>query len=139
MRSKSHTCIIGQTRKLTIIAGFTKYSVKNINNAALIDLPSAPVKQNSHSFAPADALAEGLEVTLAKAGETITLTGPDTSVQLTVGEPMIKINNQEQKIDAAPFTAGEVDFLPIRRVAEAFGAEVNWNAEKQQVSIGLVK
>lgn len=118
---------------------FTIGSERAEVNAALIDLPSAPVKQNSHSFAPADALADGLEVTLAKAGETITLTGPDTSVQLTVGEPMIKINNQEQKIDAAPFTAGGVDFLPIRRVAEAFGAEVSWDAEKQQVSIGLVK
>ncbi|SFR03430.1 Copper amine oxidase N-terminal domain-containing protein [Desulfoscipio geothermicus DSM 3669] len=102
-------------------------------------MPSAPVKQDGRSFAPADALAEGLEVTLTKAGKIITLTGPDTSVQLTVGEPMIKINNQEQKIDAAPFTAGGVDFLPIRRVAEAFGAEVSWDAEKQQVSIGLVK
>jgi hypothetical protein len=54
-----------------------------------------------------------------------------------IGDESMVINDKEIIMDVAPFISNERAFVPIRVIAETFGAEVSWNGNDQTVSIKL--
>ncbi len=62
---------------------------------------------------------------------------PKTVMVLTIGEKDAAINNETVSNDVAPVIANDRTMLPIRFVAEAFGATVSWNDETKTVDITL--
>jgi len=106
-------------------------------NAVLLELEAAPCIQDGRAFAPASALAFGLEAYFAQAGDVIRLVANGRTLEMQVGSPVLKVDGISLPMGAAPFESGGVTFLPVRAVAEAVGAEVEWNAEKRQISLAL--
>jgi hypothetical protein len=59
------------------------------------------------------------------------------SVSLTIGRTVYYVNNQQLTMDTSPIIAEKRTLLPIRYVAEAIGAAVQWHAEQQRTTITL--
>ncbi len=63
----------------------------------------------------------------------------DESVSMVIGSPCAMVNDNMTHIDSnneiVPFTVNGRTLVPIRFIAEAFSAEVNWDGDKQEVTI----
>ncbi|MCE5222846.1 hypothetical protein LLG10_01455 [bacterium] len=59
------------------------------------------------------------------------------TVSLTIGKRAVLINGLpgEKELDAAPFIKNATTFVPIRFIAEAFGAKVTWTQAVKGISI----
>jgi hypothetical protein len=70
----------------------------------------------------------------------VTYTAPvDTSIVLvlTIGADIVSVNGKATSIDAAPEIVASRTFVPIRFIAESFGATVEWLPETQGITITL--
>jgi len=77
----------------------------------------------------------GAEVQWNEATRTITATRDDVIVQTTIGNRNVQVNSNRTTIDVAPVTINGRTLVPLRFVSEAFGAEVEWNANARVVNI----
>ncbi|MDI6861177.1 MAG: stalk domain-containing protein [Caldisericia bacterium] len=59
------------------------------------------------------------------------------TIELFVGKKIAKINGIQKEIDAPPFIKDGRTLVPIRFIAEAFGAEVQWDSSTKTVRIYL--
>ena len=60
---------------------------------------------------------------------------PETMVKLEIGNEKATVNGETKELDVPAFTEQGRTFLPIRFVAEALGANVNWDAATKTVTI----
>jgi len=67
--------------------------------------------------------------------QTVTLMKGDKVVQLKIGSTALMINGATITMDVAPEITNDRTMLPIRFVAQAFGATVGWDAATQTVTI----
>lgn len=66
-----------------------------------------------------------------------TVAGKAKTVALQIGASVGYINNADFPLDAAPVIRNDRTMLPVRFVAEAFGAEVGWDGASRTVSVSL--
>lgn len=59
----------------------------------------------------------------------------DKSVVMTIGDSNLVVNNKVVTGDAAPYVANSRTYVPIRALAEAFSADVNWDNDARTVTI----
>ena len=71
----------------------------------------------------------------------VTFTAPaaatKTVIVLTVGTDVVMVDGKATSIDAAPEIVNSRTFVPIRFISETFGADVEWLAETQGITITL--
>lgn len=93
--------------------------------------------QQSRTLVPIRAVCEkmGLDVNWNSQTNEITVSNGETVVSLTVGSNIMKVNEEEVTLDAAPRAVNGRTMMPIRAVAEAFGYEVGWDAAKLTVTL----
>ncbi|MHB8107440.1 MAG: stalk domain-containing protein [Candidatus Cryosericum sp.] len=72
-----------------------------------------------------------IKVTYAPAVST------STTLVLTIGADIVSVNGKATSIDAAPEIVASRTFVPMRFIAEAFGATVDWLPETQGITITL--
>jgi hypothetical protein len=58
-----------------------------------------------------------------------------TKVNLSINDYIAKIDNKVSKIDAPPLLIGNITYVPVRFIAESFGAEVDFLSSTKQVQI----
>jgi methionine-rich copper-binding protein CopC len=61
--------------------------------------------------------------------------GNGRRVHLTIGSTQASVNGQPLTMDVAPFTVAGRTLVPLRFVAQALGATVNWNSNTSTVAI----
>jgi len=104
-------------------------------------MDAVPYIKDARSFVPMRYLAEmlGAEIEWSEADQTVTFEGSTeagkTIVVLTIGSTSYTVNGETMTMDVAPEIVNDRSFLPARFVAEAFGAQVGWNAGSQTVTI----
>lgn len=59
------------------------------------------------------------------------------TISTQINNPSFMVNNHPQIIDTAPIIVDGHSMVPVRFIAEAFGAEVDWNALTETVTIFL--
>lgn len=69
----------------------------------------------------------------------VTYTAPKTGtvIVLTIGTDVVTVDGKATSIDAAPEIVNSRTFVPIRFIAETFGADVEYLAETQGITITL--
>jgi hypothetical protein len=70
----------------------------------------------------------------------VTYTAPvdtSTTLVLTIGADIVSVNGRATSIDAAPEIVASRTFVPLRFIAESFGATVEWLPETQGITITL--
>jgi hypothetical protein len=60
-----------------------------------------------------------------------------TVVKLTIGQDIMTVNGKAVQLDAAPEIVDGRTFLPLRAIAEIFGATVEWIPDTKGVTVTL--
>lgn len=99
------------------------------------DVP--PTLANGRTLVPLRAIFEAMEasVTWDDATQSVTGTRGDTTVVLTIGSTVAKVNGQEVTLDVPAVLRSGRTFVPARFVAEALGAKVDWDQVTNTVII----
>ena len=97
----------------------------------------APVIRNDRTMLPARFVAENLGATVEWVGEEqkVIITRDDIVIILYIDSDKAYVNNEEVSLDSPAFIENDRTYTPLRFIAEKLGAEVDWNAETQEVTI----
>lgn len=67
--------------------------------------------------------------------QTVTVTGADKEIKLTIGQDTAVVNGQAVNLDTPPRVIDGRIMAPLRFVVEAIGASVAWDAETHEINI----
>jgi methionine-rich copper-binding protein CopC len=104
-------------------------------NGQAMSFDQPPVMRNNRVFVPMRAIFERLGSTVVYSNGNINAQGNGRSVHLTIGSTDASVNGNHFTMDVAPFTVAGRTEVPLRFVAQALGANVNWNANTSTVAI----
>jgi len=96
-----------------------------------------PILYNSRTMVPMRRIFEELGAKVTWDANTQTAVGKkgDRTVQVTIGQKTMYINNKVIELDTAPFVLSGRTLVPARAVAEGLGCDVEWNEKYNLVSI----
>ena len=132
----------------------TSYTVTTVNTAEpntgegesivpiIKTMDVAPYIKEDRTYVPVRYLAYSLGV--AEAGVTwdgqarrVGISKDDTNITLIIGSPVMQVNKSPVRMDVSPEITNDRTFLPARWVAEALGAEVEWDENTKQAIIKM--
>lgn len=126
--------------KLIDITGKTEPNIK-------VDINGVVVNSDSEgNFTASYSLNEGDNLLTIKAidkagNETVkkihVIYKPRTIIRLQIGNLMAVVNDETVMLDLAPFIENGRTLVPLRFVAETFGAEVGWDPVEERITITL--
>lgn len=117
--------------------GATRYTV----NGQPFFMDVAPYTENGHTYLPVRYVAYALGVregNIFYNNGVVTLMKDDHVVQMTIGSKTLLVNGATVPMDVAPVTKNGRTMVPLRWVAQAFGASVDWDPVYQKVTVSLV-
>ena len=96
-----------------------------------------PVITGGRTMVPLRSIFEtmGAAVQWDDATRSVTATRGSTVIKMTVGQTDFTVNGQTKTLDVAPRIIGGRTVVPVRAIAEGFGANVGWNGDARIVSI----
>jgi len=104
-----------------------------------LDVPPLIIK--GRTFIPLRFISEafGAEVTWDAETRSVRMFFENTNSRITlqIDNPIARVNEKVVKLDAPPTIVGGRTMVPIRFIAEAFGADVFWDALTKTVTIKL--
>ncbi len=109
--------------------------VNVVVNGNAITFDQAPVERAGRVFVPLRGVFERLGASVVYANGDINAQGNGRGVHLHIGSTAATVNGQTVYMDVAPFLVGARTLVPLRFVAQALGANVNWNASNNTVYI----
>ena len=136
-----------KTTKPILIAGalLTTLSGANFASAAVVvnldgqplATSTAPVQMNGRTLVPLRDIFEalGAKVNWNAAAQTISATRGTTQIGLAINNRTASVNGAPVTLDQAATLIDGRTFVPLRFIAEATGAKVDWNGTMQTVSI----
>ena len=95
------------------------------------------IDENNRTLIPFRAILEayGADIDWDGATRTAKATKGDITIEVPVGENYIVRNGEKIENDAAAVIDGSKTYLPIRKVMEAFGTDVQWDQKLKTVVI----
>ena len=120
---------------LTVLPALAQ-NVTVVVNGQVMSFDQAPVMVNNRVFVPMRAIFERLGSTVSYANGNINAQGNGRSVHLAIGSLNASVNGNPLTMDVAPFLVNGRTEVPLRFVAQALGANVNWNGNTSTVYIG---
>lgn len=117
----------------------TKSNIKIMLNGSPLSFNEVPYMSNGTTMVPMRVIFEALkaEVNYDSATQKITANKDDTVIELVLGQKSAKKNGQAINLDVAAITRNGNTMVPLRFVAEALNAQVDWDNANQTVSITL--
>lgn len=117
----------------------TSSNIKIMLNNSPLAFNEAPYMANGTTMVPMRVIFEALqaEINYDSASQKITATKGDTVIELVLGQKSAKKNGQTINLDVAAVTRNGNTMVPLRFVAEALNAQVDWDNANQTVSITL--
>lgn len=96
-----------------------------------------PLIVQGRTLVPFRAIAEalGVDVVWNESNRSIQAYGPDTTVYLTIGSPLMYVNGTPVELDVPPRIVNSRTLLPLRAFSSAFGAQIGWDGETYTVFI----
>ena len=106
-------------------------------NGHVIKSEVPPVIENGRTLVPLRVIFEamGASVDWDEPTQTVTASRGERTIVLTLGNPAAKINGEVYILDVPPKSVNGRTLVPVRFVAESFGADVRWNERTQTVII----
>ncbi len=108
----------------------------NLNGQPLA-LSATPIQLNGRTLLPLRDVFEslGAQVNWNSAAQSIAAQSGTTQIQLGINNPVAFVNGHNVNLDQPAILVGGRAFVPLRFVAEATGAQVDYNSQLQLVSI----
>jgi hypothetical protein len=110
-------------------------TVSVVVNGGTVTFDQPPIERAGRVFVPLRGVFERLGASVVYANGDINAQGNNRSVHLHIGSTQATVNGQSVYMDVAPFLVGARTLVPLRFVAQALGASVNWNASNNTVYI----
>lgn len=110
-------------------------SVSVTVNGQPATLNPAPVERAGRVFVPLRGVFERLGASVVYENGLINAQGNGRTVSLHIGSTQATVGGQPQTLDVAPFIIGASTYVPLRFVAQALGAQVNWDNSNRIVAI----
>ncbi len=110
-------------------------NVSVIVNGQPVSFDQPPVERAGRVFVPLRGVFERLGASVVYANGVINATGNGRNISLHIGSTQATIDGQPQSLDVAPFLVGARTLVPLRFVAQALGAAVDWNNNTSTVTI----
>jgi hypothetical protein len=104
-------------------------------NGNPVSLSPAPIERAGRVFVPLRGIFERMGATVVYSAGQINATGNNRTVSLRIGSTSASVNGQSQALDVAPFIIGASTYVPLRFIAQALGATVNWDGTNHVVAI----
>nr|MBQ5811823.1 copper amine oxidase N-terminal domain-containing protein [Clostridia bacterium] len=106
-------------------------------NGALLQFDVPPAIISSRTMVPLRVIFEALNATVEWQAETRTVvsTKGDTTIKLTVDSAEMTINDSVIALDCPATVVGGRTLVPVRAVSEAFGVNVEWDANLSLVKL----
>ena len=106
-------------------------------NTKKIMLEEAPFIRSSRTYVPLRFIAEAFDISVEwiASEQKILLEEGENTIELWINRMLVLKNGQEFKIDAVPLLIKNRTYVPIRFVAEALDARVEWESNTQTVII----
>lgn len=120
---------------ISMVAPAAAQHVTVVVNGQVMSFDQPPVMRNSRVFVPMRAIFERLGSSVVYSNGQINSQGNGRSVHLTIGSTQASVNGNSFTMDVAPFTIAGRTEVPLRFVAQALGANVNWNGNTETVYI----
>lgn len=116
-------------------------STRVILDGSPFELSSPLHMVNGRMFMPAGSVAKALSASVtwdADAQEAKIVTKSNDEVILGDGVPTVYFNDQRYVLDGTPYLVDGRLYVPVRSVAELLHAEIDWDMEKQTLTINSV-
>ena len=99
------------------------------------DVP--PVIRNSRTMLPARFVGEsiGAVVEWDSNNQEVTVRKDNVVIKIYIDSDIAYVNNKEEKLDAPAFIENDRTYIPLRFIAENFGADVIWDGDAGKVFI----
>ncbi len=126
-------------RILIVLEDDGSQKIKIKLNGKRLNFPQAPYMANDTTMVPMRAIFEALDAAVEydAASQKITATKGDTVIELVLGEKAAKKNGEGIALDAPAVTKNGNTMVPLRFVAEALQAQVDWDNASQTITITL--
>ena len=118
-----------------VMAPAQAQTVSVVVNGATVTFDQPPIERAGRVFVPLRGVFERLGASVVFANNDINAQGNGRSVHLHIGSTQATVNGQSVYMDVAPFLVGARTLVPLRFVAQALGAGVNWNQSNNTVYI----
>ncbi len=118
-----------------VVAPVSAASVSVIVNGQRVSFDQPPIERAGRVFVPLRGVFERLGASVVYANGVINATGNGRNISLNIGSTKATVNGQTQMLDVAPFLVGSRTLVPLRFVAQALGAAVDWNNNTSTVTI----
>ena len=113
--------------------------IKITVNGEFVTSDREPVIVNDRTMVPIRAVAEkmGYSVTWNEEKQAVNMTSAqgDHILEFVINSNTATKNNESVELDTAPIIIGGRTYLPVRAVAEAMNAKVDWNGAQKTVVI----
>jgi hypothetical protein len=93
------------------------------------------INENGKTLAPLDFFNKYLGANVNYGNEKISISKDKTIIELKIGEPQAMINGVALVMPCPVIIEDGVAMAPVRVIAEALGATVNWNDADRSVSV----
>ncbi|MGB9858723.1 MAG: copper amine oxidase N-terminal domain-containing protein, partial [Moorellaceae bacterium] len=116
--------------------GSTSYSVNGVQST----MDVAPYVKDGRTYLPVRYVAYALGISADNVmwdGTKATFIGANRVVQVTPGSNVLTINGSSVAMDVVAEVVDGRVMVPFRWIAQAFGAEVNWDEASQTVTMNL--
>jgi hypothetical protein len=110
-------------------------SVTIVVNGQPVTFDQPPIVRAGRVFVPLRGVFEQLGASVVYANGQINATAHGRSVGLTIGSLQATVAGRPETLDVAPFLVGDRTLVPLRFIAQALGAGVNWNDSTSTVTI----
>ncbi len=131
------TVILATTLIVPTVGVYADQPIKVYVDGEKLTFTSQPLVKNGSTLVPLKETFQALGSTVEWNGATKTITAKkdDTTIKLSIGSNKAYKNNSGFDVAVAPTIIEGRTYVPLRFVAESFGADVDWNSELKAVTI----
>lgn len=102
-----------------------------------VQTDAMPIIANDRTVLPVRFISEALGAKVAwnETEQKITVVSGDTVITMYINSDIAYIGDTAVTLDCAPFMQDGISYAPVRFIAEALGAAVEWDAPTKQITI----
>lgn len=112
-------------------------AIKVVLNGEQLKFDRLPITENGRTLVPLRVIFEAMGATVDWDGvtQTVTAVKGNTTVKMQIGNSIMIKNGEKIALDVPPKIINGRTLVPVRAVAESFGAKVDWDGETKTVII----
>ncbi len=106
-------------------------------NGEALSFEQPPIIQNDSTLVPFRTIFEKLDMTVQWFADDrrVTAQSADTAITLFIDSPVMYVNDKSVELNTPAIIYNDFTMVPLRAVAEAANAEVEWDGESRTVTI----